>query len=87
MAIRHSGALTDNLSFVEFETSEGVEVLSTFDSMNLKEDLVRGIYSYGKLRDLRLLLRTFDGISLPMYLQFTVNPYCDLQSSKTFALL
>jgi ATP-dependent RNA helicase len=43
------GLLTDDLSHVKFETSENVEVMSTFDSMNLKEDLIRGIYSYGKL--------------------------------------
>lgn len=49
MAGRHSGGqLTDDLSHVEFETSEDVEVLSTFDSMHLQEDLVRGIYSYGE---------------------------------------
>ncbi|XP_025416888.1 eukaryotic initiation factor 4A-III [Sipha flava] len=41
------GLLTDDLSHVEFETSEDVEVMSTFDSMHLKEDLIRGIYSYG----------------------------------------
>lgn len=49
MAGRQSGTLTDDLSHVEFETSEDVEVVSTFDSMHLREDLVRGIYSYGKL--------------------------------------
>lgn len=44
-----AGPLTDDLSHVEFETSEDVEVLSTFDNMNLREDLIRGIYSYGEL--------------------------------------
>lgn len=48
MAARRTGLLTEDLSHVEFETSEDVEVLSTFDNMKLKEDLVRGIYSYGK---------------------------------------
>ena len=33
---------------VEFETSEDVEVVPTFDSMGLREDLLRGIYAYGK---------------------------------------
>ncbi|KAH7730518.1 ATP-dependent RNA helicase fal-1 [Aphelenchoides avenae] len=37
----------DDLSNVEFETSEGVEVIPTFDKMGLNEDLLRGIYSYG----------------------------------------
>ena len=32
-----------------FETSKGVEVVPTFDQMNLKDDLLRGIYAYGKL--------------------------------------
>lgn len=49
MAARKTGQLTDDLSHVEFDTSEDVEILSTFDNMNLREDLIRGIYSYGKL--------------------------------------
>lgn len=36
-----------DLDAVDFETSEDVEVCPTFDAMNLKEDLLRGIYSYG----------------------------------------
>lgn len=30
-----------------FETSEEVQVFPTFDTMNLKEELLRGIYAYG----------------------------------------
>ena len=37
----------DDLSVVEFETSEDVDVVPTFDRMGLNEDLLRGIYSYG----------------------------------------
>lgn len=48
MANRQSGRLTEDLTHVEFETSEDVEIVSTFDSMHLQEDLIRGIYSYGK---------------------------------------
>ncbi|VVC24062.1 RNA helicase, DEAD-box type, Q motif,Helicase, C-terminal,ATP-dependent RNA helicase DEAD-box, conserved, partial [Cinara cedri] len=44
---RQSVRLIDDLSHVHFETSEDVEILSTFDNMHLREDLVRGIYSYG----------------------------------------
>lgn len=33
---------------VEFETSEGVKVNNTFDDFKLKEDLLRGIFAYGK---------------------------------------
>ena len=40
----------EDLSNVEFETSEEVEVISSFDSMNLREDLLRGIYAYGELK-------------------------------------
>lgn len=37
----------DEFKNMEFETSEDVDVLPTFDSMNLREDLLRGIYAYG----------------------------------------
>jgi ATP-dependent RNA helicase len=30
-----------------FETSRGVDVVSTFDAMGIKEDLLRGLYGYG----------------------------------------
>ncbi|XP_022649066.1 eukaryotic initiation factor 4A-III [Varroa jacobsoni] len=32
---------------LEFETSDGVEVINSFDAMGLREDLLRGIYAYG----------------------------------------
>ena len=41
--------LKEDLSFVEFETSENVEVISSFQSMGIKEDLLRGIYAYGNV--------------------------------------
>merc|ERR1711997_280282 len=41
------GGQEEDLSQVEFETSEGVEVTPTFDQMRLGEDLLRGIYAYG----------------------------------------
>ncbi|VDO02767.1 unnamed protein product, partial [Rodentolepis nana] len=37
----------DDFKNMEFETSEDVAVLPTFDSMDLNEDLLRGIYAYG----------------------------------------
>lgn len=40
-------AQAEDLSNVEFETSEDVEVIPTFNAMNLKEELLRGIYAYG----------------------------------------
>lgn len=38
----------EDLTNVEFETSEEVEVVPTFQSMKLREELLRGIYAYGK---------------------------------------
>lgn len=37
-----------DLTKIEFETSEDVKVIPTFDAMNLRDDLIRGIYAYGK---------------------------------------
>ncbi|KAF7635942.1 hypothetical protein Mgra_00004661 [Meloidogyne graminicola] len=37
----------EDLTNVEFETSEDIEVLQSFDKMGLKSDLLRGIFSYG----------------------------------------
>lgn len=37
----------EDLQQVEFETSEDVTIKPTFDSMKLKEELLRGIYGYG----------------------------------------
>ena len=33
---------------VEFTTSDNVKVYATFEAMGLNEDLLRGIYAYGK---------------------------------------
>lgn len=32
---------------VHFETSKGVKIVSSFDNMGLKEELLRGLYAYG----------------------------------------
>lgn len=32
---------------IHFETSKGVKVVSSFENMGLKEDLLRGVYNYG----------------------------------------
>ena len=47
MSSRRVQAFSDDLKNVEFETSEEVEVTPTFDSMGLREELIRGIYAYG----------------------------------------
>lgn len=42
-----------------FESSEAVSVVSTFDDLGLKEDLVRGIYAYSASRLSPLRVRPF----------------------------
>jgi ATP-dependent RNA helicase len=37
----------EDIQSIDFETSEDVKVLQSFDSMKLKEELLRGIYGYG----------------------------------------
>jgi ATP-dependent RNA helicase len=32
---------------ITFETSKSVKVVSSFDKMGLKDDLLRGVYAYG----------------------------------------
>ena len=46
--IVHSGGGIDreNDAKMAFDTNEKVQVISSFDSLNLKEDLLRGIYAY-----------------------------------------
>ncbi|KAK4469871.1 hypothetical protein MN116_007379 [Schistosoma mekongi] len=39
--------IEEDLKNVEFETSENIEVIPSFDSMCLRDDLLRGIYAYG----------------------------------------
>ena len=49
--------LSDDLKTLEFETSEDVDVTPTFDSMGLREELLRGIYAYGWLHGLVLKIK------------------------------
>ena len=42
--------LGDDDATMVFETSKGVDVIPTFDNMGLRENLLRGIYAYGKLQ-------------------------------------
>eukprot|EP00897_Mesotaenium_endlicherianum_P001954 jgi/Mesen1/1787/ME000014S01191 len=39
--------MADEEEKMVFETSKGVEVISSFDQMGIREDLLRGIYAYG----------------------------------------
>ena len=47
MASKARSAPFEDLSNVEFETSEDVDVIDKFSSMHLREELTRGIYAYG----------------------------------------
>jgi len=40
-------AITAPEDKLEFETTEGVEPILSFDQMGIKDDLLRGIYAYG----------------------------------------
>lgn len=67
-------AQAEDLSNVEFETSEDVEVIPTFNAMNLKEELLRGIYAYGELyihipRQRNILLCRSVGFEKPSAIQ------------------
>ena len=41
-----------------FETSKEVQVVSTFDQMNLRDDLLRGIYAYGEAGEVYAICST-----------------------------
>jgi ATP-dependent RNA helicase len=45
-AARRGGIDADDEE-LHFETSKGVRVVSNFDGMGLREDLLRGLYGYG----------------------------------------
>ena len=47
---RERRVIAEDDAKIVFETSEEVSVTPTFDSMKIREDLLRGIYAYGKLR-------------------------------------
>lgn len=35
----------------DFETSKGVKIINSFDGLKLRDDLLRGIYAYGKRKE------------------------------------
>lgn len=58
-----NGIVTDasiRLQKLVFESSEAVSVISTFDDLGLKEDLVRGIYAYSSLHAISRLVVFLD---------------------------
>lgn len=51
MARRTSGEMRDEYDEteeMEFTVSKDVEVLPTFEAMGLRDELIRGIFDYGK---------------------------------------
>ena len=46
-AVAMAGKAALEAEDADFETSEDVEVVPSFDSMGLKDELLRGIYAYG----------------------------------------
>ena len=63
----------EDLANVEFETSEDVEVIPTFDSMGLREDLLRGIYAYGFEKPSAIQQRSIKPIIKVWILQIKLN--------------
>lgn len=48
--IVHSGGIDrESDAKMAFDVNEKVQIMSTFDSLNLKEDLLRGIYAYSTI--------------------------------------
>lgn len=51
---RERRVIAEDDAKIVFETSEEVSVTPTFDSMKIREDLLRGIYAYGKSKVVRV---------------------------------
>lgn len=43
----------DEEETIEITTTDDVEIFTSFDSLGLKEDLLRGIYAYGIVREIK----------------------------------
>jgi hypothetical protein len=52
----------DEKESMEITTTDDVEIFTSFDSLGLKEDLLRGIYSYGKYIQFFLLSEIDDDL-------------------------
>jgi hypothetical protein len=59
-------------SKMAFETSKEVKVTESFDEMGLNEELIRGIYAYGKWRPAAV----FSGIWWAAQLELPSNLLC-----------
>ncbi|PWA15583.1 hypothetical protein CCH79_00020632 [Gambusia affinis] len=79
----------EDMTKVEFETSEEVDVTPTFDTMGLREDLLRGIYAYGfekpsaiQQRAIKQIIKGRDVIAHPPVVMVTntLSTLCRSQS-------
>merc|ERR1712110_199317 len=80
METKRRQVIEEDLANVEFETSEDVDVVPTFDSMGLREDLLRGIYAYGfekpsaiQQRAIKPIVKRRDVIALLQSIDTTVR--------------
>ena len=67
MSSRGARAIFNDLQEVEFETSEDIVVVSTFQNMGLRKDLLRGVNALGKEKysmytQLKRLLSKFNNL-------------------------
>ena len=62
-ASQRKALLGDDDATMVFETSKEVSVVPTFDGMNIREELLRGIYAYGRVSLLSVLVVS---VSLPV---------------------
>lgn len=66
--IVHTGGIDrDSDAKMNFDTNEKVQVMGTFDSLNLKEDLLRGIYAYSNKNPIIFSYLTFHHLHLHLY--------------------
>uniref|UniRef100_A0A667WFE8 RNA helicase n=1 Tax=Myripristis murdjan TaxID=586833 RepID=A0A667WFE8_9TELE len=76
----------EDMTKVEFETSEEVDVTPTFDTMGLREDLLRGIYAYGfekpsaiQQRAIKQIIKGRDVILSPVCVLLALGDYMNVQ--------
>ena len=76
--------IDDELQKVEFETSEEVDVVPTFDSMGIREDLLRGIYAYGFEKPSAIQQRAIKQIIKARVYINTVLHNCNIYTASKF---
>uniref|UniRef100_A0A8C1LMA4 RNA helicase n=1 Tax=Cyprinus carpio TaxID=7962 RepID=A0A8C1LMA4_CYPCA len=77
----------EDMTKIEFETSEEVDVTPTFDTMGLREDLLRGIYAYGTNTLACFFCRSQSGTGKTATFCISVLQCLDIQVRETQALI